>query len=331
MKKLIVICLLFVASSSGPPPHTVTLQLQWTAQTQFAGYYAAAAKGFYRNEGLDVTIKPGALNIVPQDVVASGQAQFCIAWLPKVLVSIEQGADLVNIAQIFQRNGTLEISWKDSGIRTPKDWKGKKVGTWGYGNEIGLFAAMRKSGIDPKKDVAIVQQQADMNLFLERKIDAAQAMIYNEYYQVLQATNPKTGKNYTPDDLVAISMESVGTGMPQDGIYARSKWLADHEDVAVGFLRASFQGWEFCRDHSSECVDIVMAADRKLDRKRMEWMMKEVNKLIWPSPNGIGIMDEPHWRQTAKILQEAHILKAAPSANAYRNDLVKKTLSSKPQ
>jgi len=184
----------------------------------------------------------------------------------------------------------------------------------------------RKAGLDPQKDVTIVQQQADMNLFLERKIDAAQAMIYNQYEQVLEAKNPKTGKNYTPADLLKISMEELGTGMPQDGIYVRSKWLAEsgHEDLAVRFLHASFQGWEYCRDHPQECVEIVMAVDPKLNRPRMEWMMKEVNTLIWPSPAGIGIMDESHWQRTAELSEHAGILKAAPTKNSYRTDLAKR-------
>jgi len=309
----------------------VTLQLQWSAQTQFAGYYAAAVKGFYQKEGLNVTIRTGGLKIVPQDAVSSGQAEFCVAWLPKVLVSIEQGADLVNIAQIFQRNGTMEISWKDSGIKRPADWKGKKIGTWGNGNEIGLFAAMKKAGINPKnpKDVTIVEQTADMNLFLERKIDAAQAMIYNEYYQVLQAQDRKTGKSYTKSDISAISMEEIGTGMPQDGIYARSKWLADgNDDVAVGFLRASRKGWFYCQDHAQECVDIVTSADPKLDRKTMQWMMQEVNRLIWDQPSSeFGIMTQAQWDHAVILLLDSGILKYPPSAAAFRRDLMYKAES----
>ena len=128
----------------------VKLQLQWVTQSQFAGYYAAKEKGFYEAQCLDVTILEGAVDIVPQQVVASGDAQFGIAWVPKVLASRKQGADLVNIGQVFQRSGTLEISWADSGITQPADWAGKRVGTWGFGNEFELFAAMRKVGIDPR-------------------------------------------------------------------------------------------------------------------------------------------------------------------------------------
>ncbi len=165
------------------PLTKVTLQLQWVTQSQFAGYYAALDKGFYRDEGLEVTIKVGAVEIVPQQVVATGGADFGIAWLPKVLASREQGSKLVNIAQVFQRSGTLEIAWKESGITKPADLRGKKVGTWGFGNEPELFAAMRQVGIDPNdpKQVTIVQQPFDMSLLLSRQVDAAQAMIYNEY------------------------------------------------------------------------------------------------------------------------------------------------------
>ena len=150
-------------ATAGPPRSDrrltpVRLQLQWVTQSQFAGYFAAVDQGFYADEGLDVEILQGAVDIVPQTVVAAGNAEFGLAWLPKVLASIEQGADLVNIAQPFQRSGTLQVAWADSGITTPEDWRGKRVGTWGFGNEHELFAAMRKVGIDPENeaDVTIV-------------------------------------------------------------------------------------------------------------------------------------------------------------------------------
>src|SRR5439155_453075 len=154
----------------------VRLQLQWVAQSQFAGYYAALDKGYFKDLGLDVEIKLGGPDIVPQQVVASDAAEFGIAWVPKMLASREAGADLVNIAQVFQRSGTLEVSFKDKNITKPEDWKGKKVGTWGFGNEPELYAAMRKVGIDPTKasDVNIVAQPFDMSLLLNGRVDARQ-------------------------------------------------------------------------------------------------------------------------------------------------------------
>ncbi|BCB75462.1 hypothetical protein Pflav_018720 [Phytohabitans flavus] len=176
---------------------TVKLQLQWFVQAQFAGYIAAAEKGFYREQGLDVQILEGGVDIVPQTVLAQGQADFAIAWVPKALASREQGAAITEIAQVFQRSGTYQVSFADSGIKAPADLKGKKVGNWGFGNEFELFAAMTKAGLDPGKDVTLVQQQFDMQALLRRDIDAAQAMSYNEYAQLLEAKNPKTGALYT--------------------------------------------------------------------------------------------------------------------------------------
>jgi len=303
----------------------VSLQLQWVAQSQFAGYYAAKAQGFFEEFCLDVTILEGAVDIVPQQVVASGQAQFGIAWVPKVLASREEGADLVNIAQVFQRSGTLEVSWADAPVTTVADMKGKKVGTWGFGNEHELFAAMRGEGIDPNnpEDVEIIQQSFDMLALLNRELDAAQAMTYNEYAQVLEAENPETGELYQPEDMVVINFNDVGTAMLQDHVFVDGAWLAEegNEQIATQFLAAAFKGWQFCRDSFDECVQIVLDNGPTLGQGHMTWQLNEINKLIWPSPSGIGIMDPALWDQTATISVEGGVIKEAPSDGAYRTDL----------
>ncbi len=303
----------------------INLQLQWVAQSQFAGYYAANAKGFYADHCLDVTILEGAVDIVPQQVVASGQAQFGIAWVPKVLASRAEGADLVNIAQVFQHSGTLEVSWADAPVATIADMAGKKIGTWGFGNEHELFAAMRAEGLDPDdpSSVEIIQQSFDMQALLNRDLDAAQAMIYNEYAQVLESVNPDTGELYTPDDLVVINFNDVGTAMLQDHVFTSESWLAEegNEDIAVRFLAASFQGWQFCRDNFDECVQIVLDNGPTLGQSHMSWQLNEINKLIWPSPDGIGIMDEAQWEQTVAVSTESGIIPEAPGDGAHRTDL----------
>src|SRR5688572_9860906 len=244
-------------TTTGPvaagPKDEVTLQLKWVTQAQFAGYYAALEQGYYDEENLDVTIKPGGPDITPEQVVASGQAEFGIDWLPALLATRDQGGDLVNIAQVFARSGMLEVTWKDSGITEVADMRGKKVGVWCCGNEFELFAALTKNGIDPKdkSDVTIVNQPFDMNLFLQRQVDAAAAMTYNELAQVLEQKNPDTGQLYTLDGLNVIKMSDVGTGALEDGIFVTAEWLADeaNQEIATRFLKASFQGWVFCRDN----------------------------------------------------------------------------------
>ncbi len=304
-----------------------TLQLQWVTQSQFAGYYAALDKGFYKEEGLDLKIKEGAVDIVPQQVLASGQADFAVAWVPKALVSREEGAKLVNIAQVFQRSGTLEVSWKDSNITKPEDWKGKKVGTWGFGNEFEVLAAIEKAGLNKDKDLTLVQQPFDMSLLLNREIDAAEAETYNEYAQVLEAKNPKTAKLYQPEDLAVIDFNKIGTAMLQDALWAREDWLADakNQDTTVRFLRATFRGWIFCRDNFDECVQIVLKNGPTLGKGHMTWQLNEINKLIWPSPApGIGVMDKKLWDQTLQIATSQKVLKAPPSGGSYRTDLAEK-------
>ena len=309
----------------------VKLQLQWVTQSQFAGYFAAVDQGFYAEQCLDVTILEGAVDIVPQQVVASGQAEFGLAWVPKVLASRAEGADLVNIAQVFQRSGTLEVSWADAPVETIADMAGKKVGTWGFGNEHELFVAMRAEGIEPNNpdDVTIIQQSFDMLALLNRELDAAQAMIYNEYAQVLEAVNPETGELYQPSDLVVIDFNDVGTAMLQDHVFARESWLAEegNEDIAVRFLAASFKGWQFCRDNFDACVQVVLDNGPTLGRSHMSWQLNEINKLIWPSPAGIGVMDQALWDQTVQVSVEGGVISDVPSEGAFRTDLAESAIA----
>ncbi len=308
----------------------VTIQLQWVTQSQFAGYYAALEQGFYRDEGLDVTILEGAVEIVPQQVVAAGDAQFGVAWVPKMLASREQGADLINIGQIFQRSGTLQVAWADSGINSVADWAGKRVGTWGFGNEWEVFAALRQAGIEPEdtSQVTVVQQPFDMSLLLNREIDVAQAEIYNEYAQLLEATNPETGELYQPEDFIVFDYNDVGTAMLQDHIFVRESWLAEpgNEDIAVRFLRATFRGWIFCRDNFDDCVTIVLDNGPTLGEGHMRWQLNEINALIWPSPQGIGVMDQALYDQTVDISVEFGVIQSRPDAAAVRTDLATRAL-----
>jgi NitT/TauT family transport system substrate-binding protein len=320
------------APTEAPAPAALTpvrVVLQWVPQSQFAGYYAAKDKGFYAEEGLDVTIIPGGPDIAPAQVVASDGAEFGVAWLPgRMLAAREAGADLVNIAQIFQRSGTLMVSFKDKNITSVEDFKGKNVGSWLLGNEPELFAAMRKAGLDPEKDAKIIKQNFDMSQLLNGEVDVAQAMIYNEYAQVLETKNPATGELYKPEELNVINFNDVGTAMLQDGVMARESWLKQpgNEDLAVKFLRATFKGWIFCRDNFDECVQIVLNNGTALGESHMRWQLNEINALIWPSPKGIGQMDEALYKQTVEIAKTYGILKADPDAGAYRTDLAQKAL-----
>ena len=310
-------------------PTPVKLQLQWVTQAQFAGYFAAVDQGFYADQCLDVTIVEGAVDIVPQTVLANGDADFAIAWVPKALASREAGANIVDIAQVFQRSGTLQVSFKDKNITSSADFAGKKVGNWGFGNEWEVFAAMTKSGIDPAS-VDNVAQQFDMVGLLEGDIDAAEAMTYNEYAQVLEAINPSTGNLYTPGDFNVISYEDEGVGMLQDAIWADGSRLSDpaYNDSAVKFVAASLQGWAYCRDNGDACAQMVTDKNSILGLTHQKWQMNEINKLIWPATGGVGTIDTAAWDRTATLSQETKnleggtVLTKAPDADAFTNDIV---------
>jgi NitT/TauT family transport system substrate-binding protein len=308
----------------------VTVQLKWVTQAQFAGYYAAKAKGYYKQQNLDVNIKVGGPDITPETVVAGGAAQFGLDWVPNLLATRDSGTKLVDIGQVFQRSGMTEITWKDTGIDTIAKMRGKKVGNWLGGNQWELFAALTRAGMNPSKNkgVKIVKQPFDMNLFMKRQIDAASAMTYNELAQVLETKNPKTGKLTKLSDLNVIKMENIGTGMLEDDIFATESWLKDkgHQDIAKRFLAASFKGWIWCRDHASECVNTVLKQGPTLLSGHQRWQMNEINALIWPSPKGIGIVDAKAFARTAKISQQFKVVKKAPSG-AYRTDLAQAAIA----
>src|SRR5438876_5266626 len=305
----------------------VTLQLKWVTQAQFAGYYAAKAKGYYTQNGLDVSIKVGGPDITPETVVAGGAAQFGIDWVSNLLASRDTGTKLVDIGQVFQRSGMTEVTWKDTGLDAIAKLKGKKVGNWLGGNQWELFAALTRAGMDPSKNkgVKIIKQPFDMNLFMTRKIDAASAMTYNELAQVLETKNPKTGKLTKLSELNVMKMQNIGTGMLEDDIFSTESYLKDksHQDIAKRFLTASFNGWIWCRDHASDCVKTVLKQGPTLLNGHQTWQMNEINALIWPSPNGIGVVDAKSFARTAKISKQFGVIKKSPSAGAYRTDLAK--------
>lgn len=305
----------------------VRVQLQWVAQSQFAGYFVANDLGFYEDECLDVEILEGAVEIVPQTVLATGGAEFGLAWVPKALVSREQGADIVNIAQVFERSGTLEVSFADSGIESPEDWAGKTVGNWGFGNEYELTAAIELFGVEP---VELVGQNFDMLALLNGELDAAEAMIYNEYAQLLEAENPDTGELYQPDDFNIIDFNEVGTAMLQDAVWVNADWIAEegNEDVAVRFLKATFRGWIHCLDNFDECVEVVLDNGSTLGESHQAWQLNEILGLIFPASNGIGVMNESLWDQTVEVAtgQIEELQGVEITGDAFRTDLAEQAV-----
>ncbi|MCC4249636.1 MULTISPECIES: ABC transporter substrate-binding protein [Microbacterium] len=325
------------------PLTSVKLQLQWLPQAQFAGYYVALEKGYFTEEGFDeVEIIPSGGDIVPQDALVAGDVDFAVAWVPKVLGTMEnQGVELTDIAQVYQKSGTTQVSWKDSGITSVEDFEGKRIGSWGFGNEWEIFAAMADKGLDAST-VQITTQDFSMNALLDKDVDAAQAMTYNELAQLLETVNPATGELYTMDDINVISYEDTAGAMLQDAIWADTQRLADdpaYADAATRFLKAVIKGWVFARDNPTEAADITYTAATApgvsafpVGPVHQLWQMNEVNKLIWTGGD-FGLIDSAAWDKTVQGALSAvnqdglNLITTEPPASAYSNEYIEAALA----
>lgn len=299
---------------------STSLQLKWVAQAQFAGFFAADDLGFYADECLEVDILEGGPDVGPAQVVAGGGADFGIDWVAATLGQRAAGEDFITIAQIYQRSGLMQVAWADSGIESFEDLEGTTVGAWGFGNEYELLAALQQAGLDPDSDVELVDQPFDMSLLLNREIDSAQAITYNEYAQLLETEDPETGELYQPDDFVTLDMNETGVAMLHDSVFASQEFVEANEDLTVRFLRASFRGWMHCRDNPEECVEITFNRGSILGQGHQRWMMNEVNALIWPSPEGIGYLDPAAFEQTAELATTyVDVISEQPGDEAFTN------------
>ena len=271
--------------------NTVSLQLQWVTQSQFAGYYVALDKGFYEEEGLDVTILPGGPDIAPPQVLAGGGADAMLNWMPSALAAREKGLPVVNIAQPFKTSGLMLTCWKDTGITSVQDFKGKTIGVWFFGNEYPFLSWMSQEGIstDGGDDgVTVLKQGFNVDPLLQREADCISTMTYNEYGQVLDA-----GVN--PDELVTFKYEDQGVATLEDGIWVLEDNLKDEVfvDKMTRFVRASMKGWKYAEGNPEEAGAIIIENDETgaQSEEAQVRMMKEVAKLTAGSNGSLAEAD----------------------------------------
>ena len=277
----------------------VTIQLKWVTQAQFAGYYVAKAKNYYKDAGLDVTINPGGPDVAPPQVIAGGGADVIIDWMPSALASREKGVPLVNISQTFKRSG-LELTCRaDTGIKKPSDFKGKTLGVWFGGNEYPFLAWMAKLGIKTDGSpggVKVIKQGFNVDPLIQKQADCISTMTYNEYWQVIDA-------GYKPSQLVVFKYEDEGVATLEDGLYVMEANLKDAAFVAkmAKFVKASQKGWDHARKNHDEAAKIVLAADTTgaQTEKHQKRMMGEIAKLL---DTGNAELDPKDYERTVSVL-----------------------------
>ncbi|MFT6445770.1 NitT/TauT family transport system substrate-binding protein [Sulfitobacter pontiacus] len=277
----------------------VTLQLKWVTQAQFAGYYVAQDKGFYDEEDLNVTIKPGGPDIAPTQVLAGGGADVAVEWMPAALAAREKGLPMVNIAQPFKSSGMMLTCRKDAGIETTDDFKGKTLGVWFFGNEFPFLSWMSKLELPTEggeDGVTVLKQGFNVDPLLQNQAACVSTMTYNEYWQVIDA-------GLTPDDLNVFKYEEQGVATLEDGLYALEENLADpaFEDKMVRFVRASMKGWKYAEENPDEAAEIVLDNDASgaQTEEHQKRMMGEVAKLTAGSN---GALDETDYERTVQSL-----------------------------
>lgn len=282
--------------------NNVTLQLKWVTQGQFAGYYAAEAQGYYKDEGLTVEIKPGGPDIAPEQVIAGGGADVITTWMAPGLAARERGVPLVNIAQPFKQSGLLLTCRKDAGVETTKDFPGKTLGVWFFGNEYPFYAWMAKLGYSTEggaEGVEVLKQAFNVDPLIQKQAACISTMTYNEYGQVLKA-------GLTPDELTVFNYRDEGVGMLEDGLYVMEDKLKDPAFVEkmTKFVRASMKGWEYARTNPQETAQIIVDNDMtgSMTLEDQVYQVSEVNKL---TEGSTGVLDEADYQQTVDTLLSA--------------------------
>ena len=316
-----------MAATAANAADALKLQLKWVTQAQFAGYYVAKAKGFYDAEGLDVTILAGGPDVNPSQVIAGGGADVVVDWMPSALATREKGVPLVNIAQVFQKSGLMLTCRKDSGIKSPADFKDKTLGVWFGGNEYPFLNWMNKLGLKTDGSaggVKVLKQGFNVDPILQKQADCISTMTYNEYWQIIESGQLKA------DDLVTFKYEDEGVATLEDGLYTLDSSLKDPAKVEklAKFLKASMKGWEYAAAHQDEAVKIVLDNDESgaQTEAHQKTMMQEIAKLIGENPKGTGYLDEAAYDRTVKTLMTGGsdpVISKAPEG-AWTHDVIDK-------
>ena len=322
MKKLIVSMLagaMSFAAAQAMAADAVTLQLKWVAQAQFAGYYVAKDKGFYEEENLDVTIKPGGPDIAPEQVIAGGGADVIVTWMAAALAARDKGVNLINIAQPYKKAGMEMVCPKDGPVKTEADFKGRTLGVWFFGNEYPFYAWMNKLGLSTEggpDGVTVLKQSFDVQPLIQKQADCISVMTYNEYWQLIDA-------GYKPEDLIVFNYSEMGNDLLEDGLYTVEDKLKDpaFEDKMVRFVRASMKGWKYATENPDEAADIVVENGGQ-DENHQKRMMGEVAKLI---DNADGKLIPAAYERTAQALLDQKII-SKPAEGGFTTAITDKAI-----
>lgn len=313
MLLLLALCVVaFPAAAAGAALKKASLMPLWSPQAQFAGYYTALEKGIYARHGIELTILKGGPGHPPAQSLQNGSADFAVLWLSTALQQHAAGNRLVNVAQIIQRSSLMLVAKKSSGIRTPDDMQGKKVGVWGGDLALPAQAFFAKYGLRVRK----LPQSYTVNLFLLGGIDVASAMWYNEYHTILNS-------GINPEELNLFLFKDHGIKFPEDGLYTLEKNYRKDPELAGAFAKASLEGWRYAFDHPDEALDIVIRYMKKenlpANRSHQKWMLDRMRDLVLPQNNGMemGKINPSDYEAVGTALRSNGVIRTIPRYDVF--------------
>jgi NitT/TauT family transport system substrate-binding protein len=291
-------------------PVKASLRLKWLPQAQFAGFYVAQQKGYYKEAGIDLTINPGGPNLLTENLVASGADTFGLSGgTDSVLAGVEKGLPIVSVGVAHQITPFVFVARKDGPIKTLKDFEGKKVTAWFTGSNYVLLGMLAKAGVDRSK-VDLQPQQVSVTPFVNGEIDVITATRYNELWSIRDRMGA--------DKLQLFVAEDSGITFPRDTVIVSRETAQKNPELVKAFLRASIRGWREAMANPKEAVDMLMKISPTLNRAQQELMLTESYRLMTAGKagtEGLFYIDPPAIQAAHDFLLSNKVLTKAVDTN----------------
>ncbi len=302
-----------MAAPQAVPLRKVTLQLKWSHAFQFAGFYAANAKGYYAAGGLEVTLVEAGPGRLPLPVVEKGEAEFGVSDM-EVFEAFEKGHSLVALGVVFQHSPNVIIALRSSGIHRPSDLAGRRVMFAGNQAQMEIFAMLQSEGIQPKAMKAIPYSY-NLDDLLTGKVEATLGYITDEPY-LLRAKGA---------ELSLIRPVDYGVDFYGDILFTTQAFAANNPELTAQFRRASFQGWEYAMDHPEEVIDWILAmpgvAKRGITREKLRDEARSMHDLLLPGLVDAGHMNPGRFERIAQTAVKLGVLKSVRDPKDFLFDL----------
>lgn len=291
-----------------------TLRLKWLAQTQFAGFYMALNRGYYREAGIDLTINPGGPNLLTENLVATGADTFGLSGgTDSVFAARERGLPVVCTGVMHQQTPFVFVTRANGPIRQLADFRGKTVTAWFTGANFVLLGMLAQAGLRPG-DFTLQPQQVSVTPFVDGQVDVITATRYNEMWTIVSRMGRDALRVFVPDEF--------GITFPRDTVICSEQTARDNPRLVEGFMRASIRGWrDAFRDHKA-AVDAVMAVAPTLNRAHQEFMLEEAGKLMVAGAaarEGLFWIDRPVIQAAHDFLLRNEVIKSPVNLDAAYN------------